>query len=43
MTTTTKTTTAAGAAADAVVELLRELRLPHMRHAAPDLLATAKA
>jgi len=43
-TTTTKTNgVGAAAAADAVVELLRELRLPHMRHAAPDLLATAKA
>ena len=28
---------------DDVVELLRELRLPHMRRTAPDLLATAKA
>jgi DNA replication protein DnaC len=28
---------------DEVVELLRELRLPHMRRNAPDLLATAKA
>jgi len=28
---------------DEVVELLRALRLPHMRNAAPDLLATAKA
>ena len=28
---------------DEVVGLLRELRLPHMRGAAPDLLATAKA
>lgn len=28
---------------DEVVELLRELRLPHMRHHAPELLATAKA
>jgi len=28
---------------DEVVELLRNLRLPHMRNAAPDLLATAKA
>jgi len=28
---------------DEVVELLRTLRLPHMRNAAPDLLATAKA
>jgi DNA replication protein DnaC len=28
---------------DDVVDLLRQLRLPHMRAAAPDLLATAKA
>jgi len=28
---------------DEVVELLRALRLPHMRNAAPELLATAKA
>jgi DNA replication protein DnaC len=28
---------------DEVVDLLRELRLPHMRRSAPDLLATAKA
>jgi DNA replication protein DnaC len=28
---------------DKVVELLRGLRLPHMRRHAPDLLATAKA
>ena len=28
---------------DEVVDLLRTLRLPHMRVAAPDLLATAKA
>ena len=28
---------------DEVVELLRGLRLPHMRRHAPDLLATAKA
>lgn len=28
---------------DEVVDLLRELRLPHMRNAAPELLATAKA
>jgi len=28
---------------DEVVELLRTLRLPHMRNAAPELLATAKA
>lgn len=35
----------AGAASpvDEVVELLRQLRLPHMRRTAPDLLATAKA
>lgn len=31
------------ASIDEVVELLRTLRLPHMRQAAPDLLATAKA
>ena len=35
--------TAAAAPIDEVVELLRELRLPHMRRNAPDLLATAKA
>src|SRR3954447_21468269 len=29
--------------ADEVVELLRQLRLPHMRRHAPDVLATAKA
>jgi DNA replication protein DnaC len=28
---------------DEVVDLLRTLRLPHMRNAAPELLATAKA
>lgn len=28
---------------DEVVDLLRTLRLPHMRTAAPELLATAKA
>ena len=28
---------------DEVVDLLRQLRLPHMRHHAPDVLATAKA
>ena len=28
---------------DEVVDLLRELRLPHMRRTAADLLATAKA
>ncbi len=31
------------AAIDEVIDLLRTLRLPHMRNAAPDLLATAKA
>lgn len=31
------------AVTDQVVELLRQLRLPHMRHHAPELLATAKA
>lgn len=31
------------APADEVVELLRQLRLPHMRRHAPDVLATAKA
>lgn len=36
-------TTAATAPTDEVVELLRSLRLPHMRRHAPDLLATAKA
>jgi len=33
----------AAAPIDEVVDLLRELRLPHMRRHAPDLLATAKA
>ena len=33
----------ATAPVDDVVELLRSLRLPHMRRTAPDLLATAKA
>jgi DNA replication protein DnaC len=36
-------TAGAGAPADEVVELLRQLRLPHMRRHAPDVLATAKA
>jgi DNA replication protein DnaC len=31
------------APADEVIELLRQLRLPHMRRHAPDVLATAKA
>jgi DNA replication protein DnaC len=35
--------TAATSPVDEVVTLLRELRLPHMRRTAPDLLATAKA
>ncbi len=38
--TTTATTTAP---IDEVVDLLRQLHLPHMRRHAPDLLATAKA
>ncbi len=33
----------AAAPIDEVVDLLRQLRLPHMRNTAPDLLATAKA
>ena len=36
-------TAGAVAVADEVVELLRQLRLPHMRRHAPDVLATAKA
>lgn len=40
---TTTTTAAAGAVTDEVIDLLRALRLPHMRNAAPELLATAKA
>lgn len=36
-------TTTATNPADEVVELLRKLHLPHMRKAAPELLATAKA
>ncbi len=35
--------TEATAPIDDVVELLRQLRLPHMRRQAPELLATAKA
>ena len=35
--------TTATSPVDEVVTLLRELRLPHMRRTAPDLLATAKA
>src|ERR1700694_3513050 len=35
--------TAAITSIDEVVDLLRALRLPHMRNSAPDLLATAKA
>jgi DNA replication protein DnaC len=35
--------TASTAPIDEVVDLLRQLRLPHMRHHAPDVLATAKA
>ena len=37
------TTATATVATDEVVELLRVLRLPHMRRHAPDVLATAKA
>jgi DNA replication protein DnaC len=40
MTTTTATTSAT---VDEVIELLRQLRLPHMRTHAPDVLATARA
>jgi DNA replication protein DnaC len=39
----TATTAVAGSPTDEVVELLRQLRLPHMRRHAPDVLATAKA
>jgi len=35
--------TATTAPVDEVVDLLRQLRLPHMRRHAPDVLATAKA
>ncbi len=38
-----RTPTTSEVPVDATVELLRELRLPHMRAAAPDLLATARA
>ena len=42
--TMTATTTATSAAkVDEVIDLLRQLRLPHMRTHAPDVLATAKA
>ena len=37
------TATASAVVIDEVVELLRALRLPHMRRCAPDLLATARA
>lgn len=40
MTATTATTTAT---VDEVIDLLKQLRLPHMRHHAPDILATARA
>ena len=40
MTATANTTTAP---IDEVVDLLRQLHLPHMRRQAPELLATAKA
>src|SRR5262245_33363557 len=39
----TATTAVAGSPTDEVVELLRQLRLPHMRRHAADVLATAKA
>jgi len=42
-TNTTKTTTTTTAAVDEVIDLLRQLRLPHMRSHAPDVLATARA
>ena len=42
MTTTTTSTSALGVT-DEVIDLLRVLRLPHMRRHAPDVLATAKA
>ena len=38
-----RTPTTSEVPVEATVELLRELRLPHMRAAAPDLLATARA
>ena len=37
------TTTSAAGVTDEVIDLLRQLRLPHMRRHAPDVLATAKA
>lgn len=39
----TTTATASASVTDEVVDLLRQLRLPHMRHHAPEILATAKA
>ena len=36
-------TAPSSAVTDEVVDLLRQLRLPHMRRHAPDVLATAKA
>lgn len=41
--TTNTTTTTTTAAVDEVIDLLRQLRLPHMRTHAPDVLATARA
>ncbi len=41
MATTTSTTNVA--AVDEIIDLLRQLRLPHMRTHAPDVLATARA
>ena len=40
---TAATTTTSTAKVDEVIDLLRQLRLPHMRTHAPDVLATAKA
>ena len=37
------TTTTTAAAVEEVIDLLRQLRLPHMRSHAPDLLATARS
>jgi DNA replication protein DnaC len=41
--TTNTTTTTTTAAVDEVIDLLKQLRLPHMRTHAPDILATARA
>ena len=39
----TTTTTTSAAKVDEVIDLLRQLRLPHMRTHAPEVLATARA